>query len=90
MNAQESFQLVTKLLNEDSDLRKLDPKYSCDFNEAQLTGKAKGSQFKADMSVKSTTEGTEVEIVVDLPFHLALIKGVVEKTLRRKMDEALG
>ena len=90
LSAQESFQLVAKLLSEDSDLRKLDPKYSCDFNESTLTGKAKGSQFKADMTVKSMGQGSEIEIVVDLPFHLALVKGVVEKTLSKKMDEALG
>ena len=89
MNAQDSFIKVSKMLSEDKELHKLDPKYSCDFNEATLSGKATGSQFKADMSVKSVGEGSEVEIIVDLPFHLALIKGVVEKTLKKKMDEAL-
>ncbi|MCB9025970.1 MAG: hypothetical protein H6625_06610 [Bdellovibrionaceae bacterium] len=89
LSAQETFHLVTKLLNNDSDLRKLDPKYSCDFNDSNLTGQAKGSQFKADMSVKSTSQGSEVEIIVDLPFHLALVKGLVEKTLIKKIDEAL-
>ena len=89
LDAQESFSKVSKMLAEDKELHKLDPKYSCDFNESTLSGKATGSQFKADMMVKKLGEGSEVEIVVDLPFHLALIKGVVEKTLQKKMDEAL-
>ena len=89
LSAQESFIKVAKLLKEDKELHKLDPKYKCEFNESQLTGKATGSQFKADLTIKSVNTGSEVEIVVDLPFHLALVKGVVEKTLKKKIDEAL-
>lgn len=77
------------MLETDKELRKLDPKYACTFNEASLSGSAKGSQFKADMKIKDLGDGAEVEIVVDLPFHLALAKGMVEKTLKKKIEEAL-
>ncbi len=88
--ATETFNKISKMLEEDAQLRKLDPKYSCNFDADSLSGTANGSQFKANMTVKNSKEGSSVEIIVDLPFHLALAKGVVEKTLRKKMDEALG
>ena len=89
LDANETFDKISKMLEEDSQLRKLDPKYSCDFDASTLTGKASGSQFKANMTVTNSGSGSEVEIVVDLPLHLALAKGVVQKTLEKKMDEAL-
>lgn len=79
LNTKDTFAKVSKMLSEDKELHKLDPKYKCEFDESKLTGKAKGSQFKAELQVKNCGNGSEVEIIVDLPFHLALVKGVVEK-----------
>jgi hypothetical protein len=41
------------------------------------------------MKVKEHQAGSQVEIIVDLPLHLALVKGMVEKTLKKKLEEAL-
>jgi hypothetical protein len=89
MDAEETFLKISKMLSEDGHLKKLDPKYICKFDENSKSGTAQGAQFKAEMSVKSTTKGSSVEIVVDLPFHLTLVKGVVESTLKKKVEEAL-
>lgn len=89
LSAQDSFQRVSNLLNADKDLRKLDAKYKCSFNDNDLSGVADGSMFKAKMNVKDAAGGSKVEITVDLPFHLALVKGMVESTLKKKLDEAL-
>lgn len=78
------------MLENDAELKKLDPKYVCDFNPSDLSGSAKGSQFKANMNIESAGAGSRVQIVVDLPFHLALVKGLVQKTLEKKLDQALG
>ena len=85
----DSFKRVSDLLNNDRDLKKLDAKYKCEFNPTDLTGVADGSMFKAKMNVKEQGAGSKIEIVVDLPFHLALVKGMVEKTLQKKLVEVL-
>ena len=87
--AQESFKRISDLLTNDKDLRKLDAAYKCDFDAASMSGSATGSMFKAKLSVKEDSGGSKVEIVVDLPFTLALMKGMVEKQLAKKLEEVL-
>lgn len=87
---QECFGRVTQMLEKDAELRKLDPKYSCNFDSGSLSGTAEGSQFKAKMKVLPQGTGSEVEIQVELPFHLALVKGLVQKTLEKKLNSSLG
>ncbi len=85
----DSFKRISDLLSNDKDLRKLDASYKAEFDAKSMSGKAEGSMFKAKMNVTETGDGSKVAIVVDLPFHLALVKGMVEKTLQKKMDEVL-
>ena len=88
-SSKEAFSLVRGFLDNDRDLKKLDPAYACTFDESNLSGTATGKMFKAHMTVKSAGSGSKVEIVVDLPLALALAKGVVQKTLQKKLDETL-
>ena len=90
LSPNEAFEKVTKLLEDDKELKKLDPSYSCQFNPGDLTGKATGKLFKADMAVAKTGSGSNVTISVDLPFALTLAKGLVQKTLQKKLDQFLG
>jgi hypothetical protein len=85
----EAFKKISNLLENDSELRKLDPKYVCEFNPSNHSGTAKGSQFKASMNITPSSKGSNVLVSVELPFHLALVKGLVSKTLDKKLDEAL-
>lgn len=87
---EEAFKRVTDVLDNDPELRKLDPAYSSSFNSDTLSGTASGKLFKADLAVKENGGGCEVEIIVDLPMKLALVKGMVEKTLQKKIDKVLG
>lgn len=87
--ATEAYNRVKGLLANDKDLHKLDPSYKCHFNDSALTGTASGKMFKAEMTIKNEGGGSEVEIIVDLPFTLALAKGLVQKTLQKKLDESL-
>ena len=88
-NPEETFEKISNLLESDGDLRKLDPKYSCHFDRAGLSGLASGSQFKAHMKISEQGDGANVEIVVDLPLHLTLVKGFVQKTLQKKLQDTL-
>ena len=85
----QAFKRISDLLQNDSELRKLDSKYACEFDAKALTGTAKGSQFKADMKILPEGAGSQVQITVELPFHLGLVKGLVSKTLEKKLEEAL-
>ena len=89
LSTTDSFQRITKLLESDKDLRKLDSKYQTQFDASSLSGSANGQHFKAQMKITARGEGSHVEVSVELPFHLALVKGMVEKTLSKKLDEAL-
>jgi hypothetical protein len=88
-SAQESFKKIKQMLESDKDLRKLDPNLACTFNDASMTGQAKGSKFKADMKVTANGSGSHVEIEVDLPLMLTPIKGMVQSTLQKKLESAL-
>lgn len=86
----ESFDIFTEVLKNDKDLKKLDPQYSCSFDDNSLSGSATGSQFKAAMKVVQQGAGSEVQLKVELPFHLGLVKGMVKKTLEKKLADSLG
>jgi len=89
LSVEDTFKRMSELLSNDKDLRKFDPKYKAEFNDQTKSGIADGSMFKAKMNVKPAAGGSMVEITVDLPFHLALAKGMVEKTLQKKLEQVL-
>jgi hypothetical protein len=88
-SAEETFKKIKDLLENDRDLRKMDSKYTCQFNDSALTGSAKGGKFEADMRVTSNGTGCSVEIEVSLPLMLTPVKGVVQSTLQKKLESAL-
>jgi hypothetical protein len=74
----------------DSDLKKLDSSYACEFSDSTKSIKANGKTFKADLVVSGDASGAKVAVVVDLPLMLTPFKGMVEATLGKKLDKALG
>ncbi len=89
LSADDSFQRISSLLSNDKDLKKLDPKYQAKFDQQTRSGSADGSMFKAKMNVKDSNPGSTVEITVDLPMAMFPFKGMIEKTLSKKLEEAL-
>lgn len=86
---QEAFSQIKNFLESDKELQKLDPKLQYNFDMNSLKADAKGSHFQAKLSVTENSGGSNVSFIVELPFHLALMKGMVEKTLSGKIDKAL-
>ena len=89
LSAQETFQKIKSLLENDKDLRKMDSSYVCKFDESALSGSAKGGKFEADMQVKNEGAGSSVEIEVNLPLMMTPFKGVVQSTLQQKLERVL-
>ena len=83
----EAFNSLKSLFSKDAQLKKLDPNFKLELSEESKTGKIISKLFKADISIKANGSGSEVAINVDLPFHLALIKGMVEQNLKQKLGE---
>lgn len=89
-SAKETFNKIKQMLENDQDIKRLAPGYTCTFNDSAMTGVAKGGQFQANMKV--TDKGganSHVEIEVDLPLMLTPFKGTVQSTLQKKLASAL-
>lgn len=88
-SAADTFNKIRKMLENDKDLQKMDPGYSCHFDDKNLRGTAKGSKFEANMIITAKGPGSFVEIEVSLPMLLTPVKGVVQSTLQKKVAVAL-
>ena len=86
---QETFAKIKKFFEEPGELKKYDPDISCDFNDPQMSGVAKGSKFSADMKVQPKGDTAAVNIVLDLPFLLSPFKGQIKSTVERKLGAIL-
>ena len=87
---EECFKKIQKLFENDKDIRKLDANFTCDFDEDNLCGTADSKQFKAKMEISDHSDGAEVNLVITLPMHLALAKGMVKTMLTKKLEKYVG
>lgn len=88
LSAEDAFQRIKTMLADDKDLRKLDSGYQCQFDDAAKVGSAKGKQFQAALKVTNQSP-TNVELTIDLPLVLTPFKGMVENTLKAKLEKVL-
>lgn len=88
LSASDAYQKIKSLLSDDKDLRKLDSGYQCQFDDNSKSGSAKGKQFNAQMKIHEQSP-TKVELVIDLPIMLTPFKGMVENTLKAKLEKIL-
>lgn len=88
LSASDAYEKIKAMLADDKDLRKFDAGYQCQFNDQAMTGAAKGKQFSAELRV-STHSSTKVELTIDLPLMLTPFKGMVENTLKTKLERIL-
>jgi hypothetical protein len=89
LSPQECFSRIAKLFESDKDIRKLDSHFTCKFDEKSLSGTAEGKQFKAQMQVVPAKQGSSVQVEVNLAFLLTPLKGMVQKTLEKKLNAVL-
>ncbi len=89
MKPEEAYAKIKTFFETDPDIRRFDPKMSCQFDDSKMAGKANGSQFKADMQVQVSGAGSKVVVTVDLPLLLSPFKGKVQEVLERKLGKHL-
>ena len=89
LGAKDAYEKIKSFFETDADIRRLDPSMKCEFEPSKMTGKAKGSQFKADIAVKADGSGSVVSVVVDLPLLLTPFKGKVQETIQKKLSKYL-
>jgi hypothetical protein len=87
LNPKDAFGKIKTFFETDQDIRRFDPNIKCDFNESSLSGKASGSQFKANIAVISQGQGSKIDVTVDLPLLLAPFKGKVQETIQKKLSK---
>ena len=90
LSTEECFNKIQNLFETDKDLRKLHGQFSCDFDEDNLCGTASSKQFKAEMQINDHSDGSEVELTINLPLHLSLAKGMVKTMLTKKLEKYVG
>ncbi len=89
LSTEEAFKKIKSFFENDQDIRRIDSKLQCDFSESQMSGKVKGSQFKADVLVEKLPNGSLVKVIVDLPLMLSPFKGKVQETIQKKLAKYL-
>ena len=87
--AEETFEKVKNLFESDSDLKKMDSSYVCDFQPSELSGTAKGNKFSAKMKIDHQGDQSEITVDVEIPFMLSPFKGVIKETLQKKIGKTL-
>lgn len=89
LEAKDAYEKIKSFFENDADIRRLDPSMKCEFSTTEMKGKAKGSQFKADIAVSSDGGGSVVSVIVDLPLLLTPFKGKVQETIQKKLSKYL-
>lgn len=90
LDSANAYDKIKNLLNGENDFKKLDPKVQCTFDDPSKTCRVVGSQFKAQMTVKSTgASASEIQIEVELPLALSLFKGKIKETLEKNLKRIL-
>ena len=89
LNLEAAFEKIKTFFETDADLKKIDSTIKVQFTSGSTTGKVVGKQFQADVSVKSSGNGSIVTVVVELPFLLTPLKGKVQETIQKKLNKYL-
>ncbi|MCB9071997.1 MAG: polyhydroxyalkanoic acid system family protein [Bdellovibrionaceae bacterium] len=80
---------MKKFFNDPGELKKYDSEMNCIFNDAQMSGKAKGSKFSADLQVNNAGDASSVNVIIDLPLLLGAFKGQIKSTVEKKLGHLL-
>lgn len=87
--ADEAFQKIKTFFESDQDIRKFDANMKSQFSESSFSGRVQGSQFKADIQVSSSSQGSSISVIVDLPLLLSPFKNKIQEMITKKLSKYL-
>lgn len=88
-DADETYKAIKGFLDKENEIKKLDAKAQCTFNDAKKSASISGSQFKAEMNVTSAGPQSQINITVDLPLMLMPFKGKIQESLVKMLKKHL-
>lgn len=88
--AAETFTKIKSMFGENSEIKKFDPQMTCTFDEAAMSGVAKGSKVSADLKVTTQGQTSAVNINVEVPFLFSAFKGQIKSQIEKKLASLLG
>jgi hypothetical protein len=89
LNTESAFEKIKTFFETDADLKKIDSSIKVEFSKQSGSGKVVGKQFQAEIAIKQANQGSQVTVVVDLPFILTPLKGKVQETIQKKLNKYL-
>lgn len=90
LDSASTYSKIKTHLTGENDFKKFDPKVQCTFDESSHKCNLVGSQFKANLVVRSADKNNStVEIEVDLPLALSLFKGKIQETIEKNLKKIL-
>jgi hypothetical protein len=85
LSPQETFSKIKTIFGENSEIKKFDAQMNCTFDDAKLSGSAKGGKFSADILVSPQGSEALVQIIVEVPLLLGAFKGQIKSTIEKKL-----
>jgi hypothetical protein len=89
LSADETYNKIKGLIEENKDLQSIDKNYTYELNDASRSANAKGKGFEAQLSVTESGEGSKVEFSIKVGLMLSPFKGVIEEKLKSRLTKVL-
>ena len=89
LTEKETFKKVKELLSQKEEFKKFDNNIQCQFDDSEMTGEVKGSQFKARLNITRSKNQCLVSITIDIPFLLMGFKNQVKASIEKELNQRL-
>ena len=88
-SAPDTYSKLKEFLSKGGEIQKFDSKVQCEFDDQKKSCLLKGSKFKAEVSIVGESNGSKIQILVDLPFLLTPLKGKIQEILIKMLSKHL-
>lgn len=87
--AEETYNKIRGLIEDNKDLKSIDKNYSFSFNDDDKSANAKGKGFEAQLKVDDQGESSKINFSIKVGLMLSPFKGVIEEKLKAKLEKVL-
>lgn len=89
LSADETYNKIRSLIEDNKDLKSIDKNYSYEFNDSNRSASANGKGFEASLEVKDSGESSIINFNIKVGLMLAPFKGVIEEKLKSRLEKVL-